>query len=101
MTGPLPVPDPPPRADLHPWWVHVPPGERALRRRELLWARLVSRLRRRRVAIAAALLFYLLLGLIPLAFGQPHLTAFALLPLLLVPPVAYLAYVIAWVEFHR
>ncbi len=79
----------------------MPPGERALRRRELFWARLLSRLRRRRVAIAAALVFYLVLGLIPLAFGQPHLTAFALLPLLLVPPVAYLAYLIAWVEFHR
>jgi hypothetical protein len=55
----------------------------------------------RRVRIAAALLFYLLLALIPLALGQPHLTAFALLPLVLVPPVTYLAYLIAWHEFHR
>jgi hypothetical protein len=79
----------------------VPEGERGRRQRELLRARLLSRLRLRRVRIAAALLFYLLLALIPLAFGQPHLTAFALLPLVLVPPVTYLAYLIAWHEFHR
>jgi hypothetical protein len=79
----------------------VPEAERAQRRRALGRARVLSQLRRRRVRIVAALLFYLLLGLIPLTFGQPHLTAFALLPLVLVPPVAYLAYWIAWHEFHR
>ena len=62
---------------------------------------LLSRLRLRRVRIGAALFFYLLLALIPLAFGQPHLTGFALLPLVFVPPVTYLAYLIAWHEFHR
>jgi hypothetical protein len=79
----------------------VPEGERGRRQRQLLRARLLSRLRLRRVRIAAALLFYLLLALIPLALGQPHLTAFALRPLVLVPPVTYLAYLIAWHEFHR
>ena len=103
MPAPFPLhsPDPPPRGHRHPWWVHVPAGERARRRGELRRARLQSWLRRRRVRIAAALLVYLLLGLIPLGLGQPHLTAFALLPLVLVPPVAYLAYLIAWHEFHR
>jgi len=99
--APLPIPDPPPRAHLHPWWVHVPEAERARRQGELRRARLLSRLRLRRVRIGAALFFYLLLALIPLAFGQPHLTGFALLPLVFVPPVTYLAYLIAWHEFHR
>jgi hypothetical protein len=88
-------------ATAHPWWRHVPPAERAGRRAELLGARILSLLRRRRSRIVACLLFYALLCLIPLAIAQPHLTLLALMPLAVVPPVAYLAYWIAWHEFHR
>jgi hypothetical protein len=53
------------------------------------------------VGILASLLFYGGLCLLPLGFGQPVLTVLALLPLFVVPPVVYLAYMIAWHEFHR
>ena len=42
---------------------------------------------------------YVLLWLIPL-LGQVLITSFALLPLLLVPPVGALAYWLVWKEFH-
>jgi hypothetical protein len=85
----------------HPWWRHVPAADRSRRRLELQRVRLLAHLRRRRAALLAALLVYGWLCLLPLTFGQPHLTLLALLPLLAVPPVAYLAYLIAWHEFHR
>ena len=43
---------------------------------------------------------YVLIWLIPLAFGQFLITVFALLPLLLVPPVGLLVYWLVWREFH-
>jgi hypothetical protein len=85
----------------HPWWRHVPPAERRRRRLDLIRTRLGSLLVRRRTRILATLLFYGVLCLIPLALGQPHLSLLALLPLFAVPPVAYLAYLIVWHEFHR
>jgi hypothetical protein len=85
----------------HPWWKHVPPASRARRRREIARVRIKALLLRRRVALFASLLFYAGLCLLPLGFGQPLLTVLALLPLLVVPPVIYMAYLIAWHEFHR
>ena len=38
---------------------------------------------------------------IPLLVGEHLLTAFALLPLVLVPPVGYLVYWLVWKEFHN
>ncbi|MEB3255358.1 MAG: hypothetical protein VKJ05_03105 [Synechococcaceae cyanobacterium] len=98
---PVAPPDRPSVLQEHPWWPYVPPASRGRRRRELALARLRAALLQRRVAIVLALLFYGGLCLLPLAIGQPVLTAFALLPLLLVPPVVYMAYLIAWHEFHR
>ena len=43
---------------------------------------------------------YLVLWLIPLFFGQILITSFAVLPLLLVPPVGGLIYWLVWQEFH-
>ena len=43
---------------------------------------------------------YLLLCLVPLCLGLYTLVAFAILPLLLVPPVALLIYWLVWKEFH-
>ena len=37
---------------------------------------------------------------IPLLIGEALLTVFAVLPLLLVPPVGYLVYWLVWKEFH-
>jgi hypothetical protein len=55
----------------------------------------------RRHWIILLLSFYLLTCLIPLALGMVTLTAFAILPLLLVPPVGALIYWLVWKEFHH
>ena len=36
----------------------------------------------------------------PLLVGQPVITVFALMPLLLVPPVGLMVYWLVWKEFH-
>ena len=54
--------------------------------RRLRWLRLREWLKRRGTRIRLALLVYLFL---------------CVLPLLLVPPVAYMAYLLAWHEYHR
>ena len=89
------------RLDPHPLWQHLPPERRTLRaelalqfRRGLAW---INR-RRQRIAIAVGV--YLVLWLIPLLFNQVLITSFALLPLLLVPPVGVLVYWLVWQEFH-
>ena len=46
------------------------------------------------------LIGYVLIWSIPLLLGEPLLTVFALLPLLLVPPVGLLIYRLVWKEFH-
>jgi hypothetical protein len=92
-------PDTDPRA--HPWWVHVPRSERAGRLQRLRWLRLREWLKRRGTRIRLAVLVYVLLCVLPLLIGQPHLTMFALLPVLLVPPVGYMAYLLAWHDYHR
>ena len=44
---------------------------------------------------------YLILWSLPLLFNQPIISLFALLPLLLVPPVGMLVYLLVWKEFHE
>ncbi len=85
----------------HPWWHHIPSGERAQRVWQIRRLRVAAWLRARHHRILLTLVFYVLLCLLPLLIGQPHLSAYALLPVVLVPPVAYLAYLLAWHEFHR
>lgn len=86
----------------HPWWEHLRQDHqtRALRCR-LLWLRLRAWLGSRRHRIELALAAYLLLCLVPLLLGQPLLSAYALLPVLLVPPVALLIYWLVWLDFHQ
>ena len=67
----------------HPLWQYLPPERRN---------------RWERVVVVTGL--YVLIWLIPLAFGQVLITVFALLPLLLVPPVGLLVYWLVWREFH-
>ena len=51
--------------------------------------------------ISLLLTSYLFACLVPLAFGLVTLTYFAILPLLLVPPVGFLIYWLVWQEFHH
>lgn len=84
-----------------PWWAYVPAAQRRRRRWEILGLRCQARLARKDVRILISLGFYGVLCLVPLALGLPALAGVAVLPLLLVPPVGYLAYWLVWQEYHR
>ena len=87
--------------DPHPLWQLLPADQRSRRARVRLQAhRALAWMRRRRQRIAIAIAIYVLLWLIPLLVGQVLITSFALLPLLLVPPVGILVYWLVWKEFH-
>ena len=85
----------------HPWLEYVPGSRRPRVRLERQCLLLKSRLSLASVQIALLLAGYLLFCLLPLAFGLVTLTGFAVLPLLLVPPVGYLIYWLVWNEFHH
>ena len=85
----------------HPWWAHIPASERSRLRRRLLRLRLRTWVAGSRQRILLTTVGYLLLCLLPLLHGQWHLSVLAVLQLLLVPPVGYLVYLLAWHEFHR
>ena len=55
----------------------------------------------RRQRIGLITIIYLILWSIPLLLGQPLISFFAVLPLLLVPPVGVLVYRLVWKEFHE
>ena len=89
------------KAPIHPLWAFLPEESRtpqALRR--LRQRRLWAWLKQKRQRIALVVLLYLLIWSIPLLIGEALLTVFAVLPLLLVPPVGYLVYWLVWKEFH-
>ena len=60
---------------------------------------LVGWLQQRRQRIGVFIGLYVLI-VIPLLLQQPLITSFALLPLVLVPPVGWLIYWLVWQEFH-
>jgi len=62
--------------------------------------RLWAWLKQRRQRIALVLITYAVIWFMPILFGQPLMTAFAFLPLILVPPIGYLIYWLVWQEFH-
>ena len=85
----------------HPLWRYLPPERRNRRERVAFrLRRLKARLQGRRERVVVVSGLYVLIWLIPLAFGQVLITVFALLPLLLVPPVGLLVYWLVWREFH-
>ena len=87
--------------DLHPLWRYLPPERQ--NRQELLRLRsrrLVARLQGRRERVVLVTTIYVLIWSIPLLVGQPLITFFALLPLLLVPPVGWMVYRLMWREFN-
>ena len=89
------------RRDPHPLWRHLPSERRSQRARLQLQAwRWSAWLKQRRQRIGVAIGLYVLVWLIPLLLQQPLITSFALLPLVLVPPVGWLIYWLVWQEFH-
>ena len=90
-----------PRLDPHPLWQHLPAARRSLRPQRARQHRPgLARLNRRRQRIGIAVGLYLVIWLVPLLFNQVLITSFALLPLVLVPPVGGLVYWLVWQEFH-
>ena len=90
-----------PSFEPHPWIAYLPEAQRNRAARQRRWLHLRAWLGVPRHQIQLLLGGYLLLCLLPLALGLITLTAFALLPLLLVPPVGYLIYWLVWKEFHH
>ena len=85
----------------HPFWHHLPPDRRTRTARlSLKLQRLKAWLGGRRQRVSLTVVVYLLVWSIPLLVGQPVITVFALMPLLLVPPVGWLVYWLVWKEFH-
>lgn len=85
----------------HPWLAYVPTPHRRQAASQRRWLQLRAWLGVRRHQIQLLLVSYLLLCLLPLSLGLVTLTGFALLPLMLVPPVGYLIYWLVWKEFHH
>ena len=85
----------------HPFWHHLPPEQRTRTARlALKLQRLKAWLGGRRQRVSLTVFIYLLVWSMPLVVGQPIITVFALMPLLLVPPVGWLVYWLVWKEFH-
>lgn len=90
-----------PQRQPHPWLAYLPPHQRRAARRQRRWLQLRAWLGVRRHQVQLLLAAYLLFALLPLALGLVTLSGFAILPLLLVPPVGYLIYWLVWKEFHH
>ena len=86
---------------IHPLWTYLPADQRNRRTMSRLRRqRLLAWLKQRRQRILLVLSLYVLIWSIPLLFGEPLMTVFAYLPLVLVPPVGYLVYWLVWTEFN-
>lgn len=83
-----------------PWWPHLPPEQQRRLQGQIRWLRVRAQLSRKEVRLLLLLGFYLLLCLLPVLLGLAVLGGIALLPLLLVPPIGYLAYWLVWREYH-
>ena len=89
-------------APIHPLWTYLPRERRSRKALfQLRLRRLWAWLKQKRQRIGLVVILYLLIWSIPLLAGEHLLTAFALLPLVLVPPVGYLVYWLVWKEFHN
>ena len=87
--------------DPHPLWRYraadqQTPGHRRRLQRQRLWAWMQNRRQR----ISLLLTLYIVLWMLPLLWGQVLISLFALLPLLLVPPLGWLVYWLVWTDFH-
>jgi hypothetical protein len=83
------------------WSDFVPDTERSSRRRRRRRAQAYAMLRDRKALIKISLGFYLSICVLLLLTGQLLLTAYALLPVVLTPPLGYMMYWLVWKEFHE
>ena len=89
-------------APIHPLWTFLPREQRSRKTLfQLRLRRIWAWLKQKRQRIGLVVILYLLIWSIPLLVGEHLLTAFAFLPLVLVPPVGYLVYWLVWKEFHN
>ena len=87
--------------DPHPLCQYLPEERRTRRARlQLQRQRCVAWLMRKRQLVGLFIGLYVVLWMIPLLFQQVLITALALMPLVLVPPVGLLVYWLVWEEFH-
>ena len=86
----------------HLFWQHLPQERKSRKARLILFAhRFFAWCGGRRQSICLIAGIYLILWSIPLLLGQALISFFAVLPLLLVPPVGLLVYRLVWKEFHE
>ena len=88
----------PPSAD---WSAHVPPSQRRRILRDAWFRQLKNRLISRAGRITIAVALYLAVCIMLLIWAGPAVALIGALPLLLVPPLGYLAYWLVWSEYHR
>lgn len=85
----------------HPWWEHVPVRQRSetLRRRRFQLLR--ANLSTQRMKVAVTLLAYGGITLVIASSGVGAMGALTLVPLLVLPALAGLAWWLTWKEFHH
>ena len=83
------------------WADYLPPEQRRRRERQRLLRRILMQLRQRRVLVGSCVGIYLLWCLALLAGGMLFAFSLALLPILLLPPLGYLAWWLVWKEFNQ
>jgi len=86
----------------HLFWQYLPQERKTRKERwNLQLRRFLAWCGGRRQQIGLVAVFYIILWSIPLFLGEPLISLFAVLPLLLVPPVGLLVYRLVWKEFHE
>ncbi|MBE9173892.1 hypothetical protein IQ216_12685 [Cyanobium sp. LEGE 06143] len=85
----------------HPWWQHVPAADKRGVQRRRRWRRLGTALGSRSGQLALLLGLYLAIALGMLRAGAGPITLLVVLPLVLLPALAGLAYWLMWKDFHH
>lgn len=83
------------------WSHYLPPGERRRRDRRRRLQRWLTALRQRRSVIVACVAVYLCWCMALLVGQMWFAFSLALLPLLFLPPLGYLAWWLVWKEFNE
>ena len=83
------------------WADYLPPEQRGRRQRQRRQQRLLTLLRQRRVLVGSCVGAYLIWCLALLAGGMVFAFSLALLPILFLPPLGYLAWWLVWKEFNQ
>lgn len=83
------------------WADYLPPEQRRRRERQRQLGRWLTALRERRVLFGICMGVYLCWSLALLVSGQWFAFSLSILPLLLLPPLAYLAWWLVWKEFNE